>query len=88
MRPQEHYSGGTGPGSQGGGGHTQDLELSLGQAETGGTQGSEDTPAAVWPRAVQISAPHTWSIQAPADWELQELLWEQTPELESWLPPL
>ena len=48
-------------------------------AEAGRAQDSKDAPATRRPRAVQIgaahpSAPHTRSIQAPADWELRELL--------------
>ena len=37
---------------------------------------------------MQVSAPCPWSIQDPADGELQELLQELTPELESWLQPV
>ena len=40
------------------------------------------------PRAVQVSAPHARSIQAPTDWGLQELLRELTLGLKSWPPPV
>ena len=49
----------------------QDPALPWGQAEAGRAQDSKDIPDAGRPRAVQISAPCTQSIQAPVDWELQ-----------------
>ena len=64
-----------------------DPGIPLGQVVAGRTQDSEDAPAAGHTRAVQVSAPHTRSIQAPANWEMQDLLRELTPGLESW-PPL
>ena len=45
--------------------------LPPGQAEAGKTQGNKDAPVARGTWAMQISAPRPWSIQAPADWELQ-----------------
>ena len=41
----------------------------LGEVETGRTQDSEEATAPGWPQAVQISAPHPPSLQAPTDWE-------------------
>ena len=37
---------------------------------------------------MHVGAPRYQSIQAPGDWELQELLRGLTLELESWPPPL
>ena len=86
--PREHNSNGAGPGTQGTGGHTPGSGTLPTQAEAGKTQYSKDAPATRRPRAVQISTPSPRSIQAPADWELRELLQERTPERESWPPPM
>ena len=62
--------------------------IPLGHVGAGRTQDREDAPAAGPPRAVQVSAPHARSIQAPTDWGLQELLRELTLGLKSWPPPV
>ena len=73
-----------GPGSSSGGGSVRGSPGRGGGREGTGQQGCSCRRAA---RAVQIGAPPR-SIQAPADWELRELLQEPTPGLESWQPPL
>ena len=88
MHPWESDSSNAGPGAQGTRRHSSGPAIPLGQLGAGKTQDSEDAPATAHPRAVQVSAPHIRSIQGPTDWELQELLRELTPGLESWTPPV
>ena len=68
--PAERNSSGTGPGSQGTGGHSPGSWAPPGTGGGGEGTGQQDTPALGTPSCADQD-PRPGSIQAPADWELQ-----------------